>query len=648
VERSVGVTDEAAVIGFEVSGVQITLKVGGRELVPHVREVLPPDAQQRRGYGAEALFAIEVATEGGYRVLEPGGEQPFRCNDVNDAIGRLRRGVLDHVALHAPDQMLVSGAAVAVGSRGILLLGDAGAGLSALVDALVRDGATRYADGYVPIDMGGHVHPATLDPPADGETEPRLPRLPASIAVIARLARRDGVGLVLHEYSPDEGVLAVLGHAKEADVRPEFALVIARAAMQHAAFLAGEWDRTEHVAAALIERLARDAAQPAQKPEMPPALHFAALVLQLEGKLARLAETLRGAGIDAVLVNEEQVRPALAHGFALSFSALVEMPRSQVPRALGAMELAGWRPVPGEGGARYFQEGVTVRLLPRPRIPLGRQRRQGESLARGRLGFDEPDTDSASPARPIPVPFDPGGRPLPGLIVESLTLSAEALTVVDTLRLRTRERVFRGFPVQYGPGVHAFEPTIERLVAALLARLPDDRSGLRVVDVGTGTGIVALSIARERPDLEVLATEVSLRALGWARRNRRRLGVGNVRLAHGSLLAPVPKEWRGRVAAIVANPPMSFPAAAVELRRGDWPVGTATGPGADGLGLVRALARDAREVLAPGGFLHVEMVAGPKAGFAGYLEELGFEAEIPTADSGYIEVAARWPGSKRT
>jgi release factor glutamine methyltransferase len=234
------------------------------------------------------------------------------------------------------------------------------------------------------------------------------------------------------------------------------------------------------------------------------------------------------------------------------------------------------------------------------------------------------------------------------VIVEALTLSAEALTVLDTLRLRTQERAFRGIPVQYGPGVHTFEATTERLVDALLTRLPDGRSPLRVIDVGTGAGVVALSVARERPEVEVLATDVSLRALGWARRNRSRLGLRNVRLAQGSLLAPVPKGWRGRVTAIVTNPPMARPATAVEREIQDWPVGTATGPGADGLGLVRALARDARGVLAPGGFLLMRMLSMQGPWIAGYLEELGFEAEIPTAESGAIEVAARWPGSKLT
>jgi release factor glutamine methyltransferase len=192
--------------------------------------------------------------------------------------------------------------------------------------------------------------------------------------------------------------------------------------------------------------------------------------------------------------------------------------------------------------------------------------------------------------------------------------------------------------------VHAFELALESLVDEVLARLPGAEMRPLVIDMGTGSGILALSIASERPDARVLATDVSLRALGWARRNRRRLGLRNVQLAQGSLLAPVPEAWRGRVAAVLSNPPMALPAHAVELRaRFDWPVGTATGPGADGLGLVRALARDARHVLAPGGHLVVEMLGHQGPWIAKYLDELGYEAEIPSGGA-YITFAARWPG----
>jgi release factor glutamine methyltransferase len=278
---------------------------------------------------------------------------------------------------------------------------------------------------------------------------------------------------------------------------------------------------------------------------------------------------------------------------------------------------------------------------------MGLRRRALDPIVKGRLGLPEPESNvtAGKPEGSLTAQAFDAVAPLrKGSIGRALGLAAEGLTVLDTARLRTREREFRGLPVQYGPGVHAFEIALEGLVDGVLARLPGGEAQPLVIDMGTGTGILALSIARERPDAQVLATDVSLRALGWARRNRRRLGVRNVRLAQGSLLGPVPTDWTGRVAAIVTNPPMALPAHAVELRaRYDWPVGTATGPGADGLGLVRALARDAREVLAPGGYLHMEMLGHQGPWIAKYLDALGYEADIPSTGA-YISVAARWPG----
>jgi len=651
VEPLVGETDEVALLGSEVSGVQVAVEVGGADLVPRVCEALSLDVQQRRDRRGGAGFAIDLAPDGGYQVVVPGDGEPFRCDDLGDAIGMLRYGLLDFVAERAPDQLLVSGGAVAMGDRAIVLLGEEGPELSELVGALVEGGATAYADGYFPVDLTGRVHHATLGPAA-AAADGHAGRPPAAIGVIAVLARRQGPGLALRQGLPDAGVLTFLRYAGGAEARPELALVIARTAVRQAALLVGEWDRAEQVAAALIERLARGAdeasQQPAgrssQEPELPARTQFASLVLQLEGTLARLAETLRGAGIEAVLVNGDQVRPALAHGFALSFSALLEVPRSQLPRALPVMQSAGWVPVPGEKGPRLSQQGVAVRLLPRPRLTLGGERPRGRPLARGRLGFDERGKNSGDQVPPAePVPFDPGGRSRTGWFAEVVTLPAEALAMLDILRLRGREQDVGSVSLRYGPGVFSFE-SVDPIVNGLLARLPARRAGVRVVEMGTGTGIVGLSLARARPDMRVLATDISLRALGWARLNRRRLGVRNVRLAQGSLLAPVPKGWRGQVDAIVANPPFALPSTAIEFRKLDWPVGTATGPGADGLGLVRALARDAREVLAPGGLLFVQMLGIQGPWIAGYLEDLGFDAEIPPAATTYIEVAARWSG----
>ncbi len=322
----------------------------------------------------------------------------------------------------------------------------------------------------------------------------------------------------------------------------------------------GQWDRAEQAAAALIERLARVPRRAPQRTELPAAVQFVSLVLELEGQLAGLAETLKAVGVDAVLLNGDEARPALAHGFALSYLALIEVPRAQLPRALGAMEAAGWRPVPHAAGARYFRQGVVAHVRPRSSA-AGLTRLRWRSLGpSSRDDWDYPSPRARwkreSREGPLsPQPFDPGGTGpnRTGSIAEALTLAAEGMTILDTLRLRTREREFRGLPVQYGPGVHAFETALEALVDGVLDRLPGAAARPLVVDMGTGTGILAFSVARERPDVRVLATDVSLRALGWARRNSRRLGVRNVQFAQGSLLAPVPKAWHGRVAAIVSQ-----------------------------------------------------------------------------------------------
>jgi len=70
------------------------------------------------------------------------------------------------------------------------------------------------------------------------------------------------------------------------------------------------------------------------------------------GHLVSLAETLTSAGVDAVLLNGEEVRDVLTHGFAYSFAARVEVPLPQIPRAMGAMEARGWWPVPKIAGLR--------------------------------------------------------------------------------------------------------------------------------------------------------------------------------------------------------------------------------------------------------------------------------------------------------
>ena len=121
-------------------------------------------------------------------------------------------------------------------------------------------------------------------------------------------------------------------------------------------------------------------------------------------------------------------------------------------------------------------------------------------------------------------------------------------------RRRAREPVayilgskgFRRLELQVDRRVLIPRPETEHLVEAAL-ELP---AGARVVDVGTGSGAVALALKDERPDLEVIATDASTDALDVARANARRLGL-DVTLLEGDLLAPV----TGPVDAVVSNPP---------------------------------------------------------------------------------------------
>jgi release factor glutamine methyltransferase len=165
------------------------------------------------------------------------------------------------------------------------------------------------------------------------------------------------------------------------------------------------------------------------------------------------------------------------------------------------------------------------------------------------------------------------------------------------------EREFWGLALKVSPAVLIPRPETETLVEAALGRLPRDRP-LRVVDLGTGSGAIALAIAHERPDARVLGTDVSEEALAIARHNARRLALDNVTWVHADWYSGLPAE---RFDAILSNPPYVAPADP-HLSEGDlrYEPRIALTSGGDPLGALKAIVTGARERLVSGGSLLVE------------------------------------------
>lgn len=167
----------------------------------------------------------------------------------------------------------------------------------------------------------------------------------------------------------------------------------------------------------------------------------------------------------------------------------------------------------------------------------------------------------------------------------------------------TGVREFWSLPIHVSPAVLIPRPETEVLVECALARIP--REGECVIaDLGTGSGAVALAIARERPHAEIIATDASPDAIQVARANAHRLGLANVEFRLGDWHAPIADR---HFDAIVSNPPYvrtSDP----HLKRGDvrFEPQSALNGGANGLHAIRQIIASAHERLSPGGWLLLE------------------------------------------
>lgn len=234
------------------------------------------------------------------------------------------------------------------------------------------------------------------------------------------------------------------------------------------------------------------------------------------------------------------------------------------------------------------------------------------------------------------------------VIIESLRpLEAGELALLRDLVKRRRsrepiaylrgEREFYGRTFRVDARVLVPRPDTEALVDVALARSAHVSLSMRLCDLCTGSGCVAVTMARQRPTSKVLATDISADALAVARDNAYRLGAYNVAFVQSDLFEAVPAGARFDV--ITANPPY-IPTGDIEglmpdVR--DFEPRAALDGGADGLDLVRRIVDAAPAFLAPGGVLALEIGAGEADATRALFEARGYGEVGVERDYGRIE-----------
>jgi release factor glutamine methyltransferase len=193
----------------------------------------------------------------------------------------------------------------------------------------------------------------------------------------------------------------------------------------------------------------------------------------------------------------------------------------------------------------------------------------------------------------------------------------------ESIAYLTGRKEFWKFELAVDARVLVPRPDTETLVEEALARLGEpDGPAARIADVGTGSGALAITLAKVRAEAAVFASDVSPAALEVARANAARLGA-NVTFVEGDLAAPLAAH--APFTLIVANLPYipsgDLPSLPADVRSEP---ALALDGGADGLDLVRRLVSDAPSLLAAGGVLALEIGAGQAEPTRALLQAAGF------------------------
>lgn len=217
-----------------------------------------------------------------------------------------------------------------------------------------------------------------------------------------------------------------------------------------------------------------------------------------------------------------------------------------------------------------------------------------------------------------------GARPLEGAELDKLRGLVKRRRAYEPIAYLRGTREFYGLQFRVDKRVLVPRPDTETLVDVALARSSHVSMCMRQLDLCTGSGCVAIAMAKQRPTAQVVATDISADALTVARDNALRLGAYNVAFAQGDLFEPVIEARRFDV--ITANPPYIASADIAGLMpdvREHEPKLALDG-GADGLDLVRRIVEAAPNHLEPGGVLALEIDSKEAADTAELLGKAGF------------------------
>lgn len=233
-------------------------------------------------------------------------------------------------------------------------------------------------------------------------------------------------------------------------------------------------------------------------------------------------------------------------------------------------------------------------------------------------------------------------QPLEGPELESMRNLVARRARGEPVAYLIGRREFWSLDLEVTPDTLVPRPDTETLVEVALDHQRDAKV---VVDVGTGSGAVALALASELKEAKVYATEISEAAYEIAQKNCDALGLSErVTILQGSLLEPLPADVQADL--LVANLPYIPSADMQTLMRDvrDFEPHLALDGGPDGLDLIRELLTQAGPRLAPGAFIALEAGADQVPGLPALLGEAGFsECDFKRDAAGLPRVAfGRW------